>query len=117
MMTLRELIKAGIEFEGYRKVQCWENEDYPKIYHEGNDFKGMPEEYLDRMVRYIFPYQESDSVPGITIELYEASNGMYTPGTEKPEAPKCRIEKDPDGGAPAEQEGEVICGTQLRPLL
>lgn len=75
-MTLREMIEAGVEFEGYRKVQCWETEDYPEIYHAGNDFRGMPEKYLDRTVRYIFPYQESDSVPGITVELYEAENGI-----------------------------------------
>ncbi len=73
-MTLREMIEAGIGFEGYRKVQCWVNEDYPEIYHAGNDFHGIKERYLDREVRYIFPYQESDSMPGITIELYEAEN-------------------------------------------
>lgn len=70
MLTLRNLRDAGIEIEGYKKVQCWEDEDNPTIYHEGFNFYGMDEKYLDRNVRYIFPYNDGE-VPGITIELEE----------------------------------------------
>ena len=31
-MTLRKLLESGIVIEGYRKIQCWENEDNPTIY-------------------------------------------------------------------------------------
>lgn len=31
-MTLRELLESGINIEGYKKIQCWENEDNPTIY-------------------------------------------------------------------------------------
>ena len=68
MLTLRNLREAGVEIEGYRKVQCWEDEDNPTIYHEGNNFYGMDEKYLDRNVRYIFPCY-TGGVPEIIIEL------------------------------------------------
>lgn len=68
MLTLRNLIEAGIDIEGYKKVQCWEDEDNPTVYHEGYSFYGMDEKYLDRNVRYIFPYNTGTEV-GITVEL------------------------------------------------
>jgi hypothetical protein len=58
-MTLREMIDNGVTFEGYVKIQCWENENNPTIYYEGyinEDGTKAFEEYLDRDVRYIFPY-------------------------------------------------------------
>ena len=70
MLTLRDLIEAGIEIEGWKKVQCWEDEDNPTIYHEGYSFHDMDQKYLDRNVRYIFPYN-TGSEAGITIELEE----------------------------------------------
>lgn len=70
MLTLRDLIEAGIEIEGWKKVQCWEDEDNPTIYHEGYSFYDMDKKYLDRNVRYIFPYNTGSEV-GITIELEE----------------------------------------------
>lgn len=70
MLTLRNLLESGIEIDGYKKIQCWEDEDNPTIYHEGYDFYGMDEKYLDRKVRYIFPYNTGTEV-GITIELEE----------------------------------------------
>jgi len=53
MLTLRNLREAGIEIEGYKKVQCWEDEDNPTIYYEGYKLYDMNEKYLDRNVRYI----------------------------------------------------------------
>lgn len=73
-MTLKEMAEAGIEFEGYIKVQCWEDEDNPEVYYEGNDFRQIPEKYLGRTVRFIFPYMESDSAAGITVEIYGPEN-------------------------------------------
>lgn len=70
MLTLRDLLESGIEIEGYKKIQCWEYGDNPTIYHEGYDFYGMDEKYLDRNVRYIFPNDTGTEV-GITIELEE----------------------------------------------
>lgn len=48
-MTLRKLLESGIVIEGYRKIQCWESEDNPAIYHEGYD-QGDLGKYLDREV-------------------------------------------------------------------
>lgn len=70
MYTLRNLIEGGIEIEGYKKVQCFEDEDNPTIYYEGYNFFDMDEKYLDRYVRYIFPY-DIGTETGITIELEE----------------------------------------------
>lgn len=70
MLTLKDLIEAGIEIEGWKKIQCWENEDNPTVYHEGDNFYNMDKKYLDRKVRYIFPYYTGE-MPGITIELEE----------------------------------------------
>ena len=56
-MTLRDLIESGINIEGYIKIQCWEDEDNPAIYVEGNNNSiDIPEEYMDREIAYIFPY-------------------------------------------------------------
>lgn len=71
-MTLGELLESGIVIEGYRKVQCWENEDYPTIYHEGIDV-GDLEEYIDREIAYMFPYNPTPYEAGICIELAEAN--------------------------------------------
>ena len=56
MLTLRDLLESGIEIEGYKKVQCWEDEDDPTIYHEGFNFYGMDKKYLDKNVRNNFTY-------------------------------------------------------------
>ncbi len=59
-MTLRELLESGIVIEGYRKIQCWESEANPTIYHEGYD-QGDLEKYLDREVAYTFPYNPTSN--------------------------------------------------------
>ncbi len=69
-MTLGEFLESGIVLEGYRKIQCWENEDNPTIYHEGTDV-GDLEEYMDREIAYIFPYNPTPYEAGICIELAE----------------------------------------------
>ena len=68
-MTLRKLWESGIVIEGYRKIQCWEDEDNPNIYYEGTN-ADVPEEYMDREIAYIFPY-DTGSSPAICIELAE----------------------------------------------
>ena len=67
-MTLWELLKSGIVIEGYRKVQSWESESNPTVYHEGTDCKDL-EEYYDREVAYIFPYNPTPGEAGLCIEL------------------------------------------------
>lgn len=67
-MTLGALVESGIVIEGYRKIQCWESESNPTIYHEGNHC-GNLEEYYDREVAYIFPYNPIPGEAGICIEL------------------------------------------------
>lgn len=69
-MTLRELLESGIVIEGYRKIQCWENENSPTIYYEGSN-EGDLEEYMDREISYIFPYNPTPCMAGICIELAE----------------------------------------------
>lgn len=69
-MILRELLESGITIEGYRKIQCWENEDYPTIYHQGTE-EGDLEEYMYREIAYIFPYNTSPNEAAICIELAE----------------------------------------------
>lgn len=70
-MTLRDLIESGINIEGYIKIQCWEDEDNPTIYAEGNNNGiDIPEEYMDREVAYIFPYNTGCEA-AICIELSE----------------------------------------------
>ena len=71
-MTLRELLEGILALEGYRKIQCWETEDAPTIYYEGYDNSGLAEEYLDREVAYIFPFNTSPNEAAICIELAEA---------------------------------------------
>lgn len=68
-MTLRDFLKAPYALEGYRKIQCWENEDAPTIYHEGYDNTGLPEKYLDREISYIFPFNTSPNEAAICIEV------------------------------------------------
>lgn len=68
-MTLRDIVDAGINIEGWRKIQCWEDYDNPTIYHEGYDNGKSLREYMDREVAYIFPYAVSDCESGICIEL------------------------------------------------
>ena len=69
-MTLRELLESGIIIEGYRKIQCWENEDHPTIYYEGNNC-GDLEKYFDRKISYIFSYNSTPNEAAICIELAE----------------------------------------------
>lgn len=69
-MTLGELFESGIVIEGYRKIQCWEREDAPTIYHEGFD-AGDIELYYDREVLYIFPYSSGTRDANICIEIRE----------------------------------------------
>lgn len=71
MVTIRDLLDSGIEFEGYIKVQCWETENNPEIYYEGYNILDMNHKFLDREVRYIFPYIVRNNEAGITIEVYE----------------------------------------------
>lgn len=71
-MTLREFLESGIVLEGLRKIQCWENEDAPTIYYEGfGNGDTELEEYMDREIAYIFPYNSSPYRLGICIELAE----------------------------------------------
>ena len=72
-MTLRELLESGIVIEGYRKIQCWENEDNPTVYYEGDCWDDMSD-YMDREIAYIFPYNPIPSMAGICIELAEIEN-------------------------------------------
>lgn len=67
-MTLRELLESGIGIEGYRKIQCWDDEDNPTIYHEGYD-QGDLKKYLDREITYILPYTLTQNEAAICIEL------------------------------------------------
>ena len=69
IMTL-EKFKNEINLEGYIKVQCWEDEDYPTVYYEGHGW-GDLKEYLNREVAYVFPYKAEHNV-AICIELAEA---------------------------------------------
>ena len=70
-MTLRDLLDQ-ITLEGYHKIQCWEDVDYPNIYYEGYGFPlDMMEQYENRKIRYIFPYMVSNIEAAITIELEE----------------------------------------------
>lgn len=69
-MTLRDFLESGITLEGYRKIQCWEDENEPTIYHKGYD-EGDLEEYMDREITYIFPYNTSPNEAAICIELAE----------------------------------------------
>jgi hypothetical protein len=57
-MTLRDFVESGIELDGYRKVQCWQDETSPTIYYEGYGFD-VSKEYMDRNITYIFPYERS----------------------------------------------------------
>lgn len=70
-MKLRDLFESGIVVEGYRKIQCWEDEDNPTIYHEGYH-EGDLEKYMDREIAYIFPYNPAPNEAAVCIELAEA---------------------------------------------
>lgn len=72
-MTIRDLLNQ-MTIEGWIKVQCWENSDYPEIYYEGYYIKDLPDKYKDRKVQYIFPYNTSPSEAAICIELEEDLN-------------------------------------------
>ena len=70
-MTLYDLLDQ-ITLEGYHKIQCWEDADYPNIYYEGYGFPpDIMEQYGNRKIRYIFPYMVSNIEAAITIELEE----------------------------------------------
>jgi hypothetical protein len=66
-MKLCDFLESGIVLEGYRLIQCWENEDGPTIYYEGYD-TDIPEEYMDRQIAYIFPFNTANEA-AICIEL------------------------------------------------
>ena len=66
-MILRDFLESGIVLEGYRLIQCWEDEDGPTIYYEGYD-ADVPEEYMDRHIAYIFPFNTANEA-AICIEL------------------------------------------------
>lgn len=52
-MYLRDLLE--VEIEGWKKVQCWEDDNEPTIYYEGYDIDDMEDEYLDMEINYMFP--------------------------------------------------------------
>lgn len=69
-MTLRDMLDAGINFEGWIKIQTWDDMDNPDIHYEGYGVeKKQLEDYLDREVIYIFPYNTSPNEAAICIEL------------------------------------------------
>ena len=70
-MTLRDLFEQCVEIEGWVKVQCWENENYPEIYYEGYRVRSIDQKYLDRYIKYIFPWKVTDNEAAICIELEE----------------------------------------------
>lgn len=80
-MTLREFLESGIDLEGQKKVQCWEDEDAPTVYYEGNGID-IAEEYKERKITHIYPYTEAYSsrrtcptyIAVICIELEATSN-------------------------------------------
>lgn len=78
-MTLSAFLNSGIELQGEKKIQCWENDNDPTIYYEGTGMD-IPEEYMDREITYIFPYMircgspyntSAICIAGICIELAE----------------------------------------------
>lgn len=69
-MTLGELFESGIVIQGYRIIQCWETEDGPTIYYQG-ETHGDIEPLYDREISYMFPFQSATNGPGICIELKE----------------------------------------------
>ena len=67
-MTLRDLLDSGITVEGLVKIQSWENDCYPTIYHE--DDNTIPQgAWMDREISYMFPYSAASNKVGICIEL------------------------------------------------
>lgn len=64
-MKLCDLID-DVHIEGYVKIQCWED-DTPTVYYEGDGI-GIGDQYRNREILYIFPY-DTGMCPGITIEL------------------------------------------------
>ena len=68
-MTLQDLLDQ-ITLEGYYKIQCWEDADYPNIYYEGYGFPpDMMEQYGNRKIRYIFPYMYQTLRPLLRLNL------------------------------------------------
>ncbi len=58
-MTIRDMINNGVTLQGHVKIQCWGPLDFPDIFYEGNieeDGFNKIEKYLDRDIKYIFPY-------------------------------------------------------------
>lgn len=69
-MTIND-IRDQLELEGYKRIQCWEN-DYPTIYYEGDEFYEVKDpEWLDREILYIFPFMVNNYEAGICIEVRE----------------------------------------------
>lgn len=69
-ISLGELLESGIVIEGWRKIQCWENEDNPTVYHEGYD-EGDLDEHWNAEVAYVFPYTLMSGESALCIELAE----------------------------------------------
>lgn len=57
-MTLRDFLESGIEIDGWRRIQCWEDGINETIYYEGYDFN-TSKEYMDRNIVYIFPFERA----------------------------------------------------------
>ena len=70
-MRLFELLD-NITVEGWKKIQCWEDEDNPTIYCEGYNLSyAETREYRNRRISYIFPYTNGTNEAGLCIELEE----------------------------------------------
>ena len=70
-MRLFELLD-NTTVEGWKKIQCWEDEDNPTIYCEGYNLSyAETREYRNRRISYIFPYTNGTNEACLCIELYE----------------------------------------------
>lgn len=70
-MRLFELLD-NTTVEGWKKIQCWEDEDNPTIYCEGYNLSyAETREYRNRRISYIFPYTNGTNEACLCIELEE----------------------------------------------
>ena len=68
-MKLYELLNATT-VEGWKKIQCWEDDNKPTIYCAGYHlFYEDIKEYQDREIEYIFPYTNGKNEACLCIEL------------------------------------------------
>jgi len=71
MMTINDIRDQLIEFQGYKKIQFWRN-DEPIVIYEGESFPiGKESKYLDWEIIYMFPFMVNDHTAGICIEVSE----------------------------------------------